>query len=622
VRCRRRAWTVGTLAFLATVLIAFDHGGYYPTAWGWIALAASAWLCVSLLREQVSVGRHEAVVVGALVAFGALVALSSVWETPARGLLEAERAAMYALALAAVIAGVRRGAVEAVLAGTFAGCAVAAGYGLLTRLLPERLGVFDPVARIRLSEPLGYWNALGAFCAIGLLLGFGLASRASRTAMRVAAAFGVPVLASTLYFTYSRGAWIVLVLGACTWIAVDARRLQALATVLPLAAVAGAGVLLAARSPALNRVGAPLPEAVSDGQRLEVRLLIACVAAGLLAWAAVSVERRWTPTVRTRRTFGVTLATTGVALFAALFIGAGAPHTLVARAYHGFAKPPPAVGADMSERLFSWSGTGRVPQWRVALRDFERSPIIGNGAGSYELAWNELRPYPAKIRDAHSLYLETLSELGLVGLAVLLVALGTPLVAGLRTRHEPLTPAVLGAYVAFLVHAGVDWDWEMPSVTLMGLVCGGVLLVTARRAPLVAITGKPRTVVLASAVALTAFSVVGLVGNRALANADAALRDGDVTRAAERASDGLRWAPWSAAGRRIEAETLLANGDLRGARRSFRRAVAADPRNWELWFALAQVTSGGESSVALERAEELNPRSPDIRAYRQAAESS
>jgi Flp pilus assembly protein TadD len=84
----------------------------------------------------------------------------------------------------------------------------------------------------------------------------------------------------------------------------------------------------------------------------------------------------------------------------------------------------------------------------------------------------------------------------------------------------------------------------------------------------------------------------------------------------------LRWAPWSATGRRIEAETLLASGDLVGARRSFRRAVAADPRNWELWFALAQVTSGREHSVAIARAEELNPQSPDIRAYLRAAGTS
>ena len=63
--------------------------------------------------------------------------------------------------------------------------------------------------------------------------------------------------------------------------------------------------------------------------------------------------------------------------------------------------------------------------------------------------------------DAHSLYLETLAELGLVGLALLVLALAPPLVAGFRGVEAAAT----GGYVAFLIHAGLDWDWELPAVT-------------------------------------------------------------------------------------------------------------------------------------------------------------
>ncbi len=230
------AHLVAAIAFVATSALAFNRSGYYPTAWGWIALAAAALVCLPLLRTSVSISRLDCVVLAAFVALVGLVALSSLWGAPARGILEAERAAMYALVLAALLAGIRRSSIEALLVGTWAGSAVASGYGLLTRLLPERLGVFDPLARIRLSEPLGYWNGLGVFAAMGILLAVGLVARSSSAAVRVAAAASVPVLATTLYFTYSRGAWIALVIGALAAVVVDARRLQLLATILPLAA--------------------------------------------------------------------------------------------------------------------------------------------------------------------------------------------------------------------------------------------------------------------------------------------------------------------------------------------------------------------------------------------------
>ncbi|HYT50946.1 MAG TPA: hypothetical protein VEL10_01935 [Gaiellaceae bacterium] len=46
---------------------------------------------------------------------------------------------------------------------------------------------------------------------------------------------------------------------------------------------------------------------------------------------------------------------------------------------------------------------------------------------------------PAKVRDAHSLYVETLAELGPIGLALLSAALVVPLVAAVRARRHPLS---------------------------------------------------------------------------------------------------------------------------------------------------------------------------------------
>ncbi len=87
---------------------------------------------------------------------------------------------------------------------------------------------------------------------------------------------------------------------------------------------------------------------------------------------------------------------------------------------------------------------------------------------------------PAFVRDAHSLYLETAAELGVVGLALLLCALGAPLVAAVAARDRTRVATAAAAYVVFLVHAGLDWDWEMPVTVLAGLACGAAVLAGVR----------------------------------------------------------------------------------------------------------------------------------------------
>jgi len=122
-------------------------------------------------------------------------------------------------------------------------------------------------------------------------------------------------------------------------------------------------------------------------------------------------------------------------------------------------------------------GGDRPLYWHVAWEDAAAHPIEGRGAGTFRISWLERGPPAISVQDAHSLYLETLAELGLVGLVLLAALLATPLVVALRRRGSgPLIAAAAGAYVAFLVHAGVDWDWEMPAVTVAGLLCGAALV--------------------------------------------------------------------------------------------------------------------------------------------------
>ena len=125
-------------------------------------------------------------------------------------------------------------------------------------------------------------------------------------------------------------------------------------------------------------------------------------------------------------------------------------------------------------------GANRPHYWRVAWIEYKSHPVLGSGAGTFSDYWLHYRRGTDFARDAHSLYLETLAELGLVGLALVGMALAAPLTA-LRRRPNLAVAAVAGTYVAFVVHAAVDWDWELPAITLTGVLCGAAALVATRR---------------------------------------------------------------------------------------------------------------------------------------------
>ena len=124
--------------------------------------------------------------------------------------------------------------------------------------------------------------------------------------------------------------------------------------------------------------------------------------------------------------------------------------------------------------------TYRGDYWRVALGSFADHPVAGVGTASFQTEWIRERDSRVFAFDAHSLYIETLAELGIAGF-LLLAALIAAIALGLRRRwraapSDPLlapAAAVLGAYA---VHAGLDWDWEMPAVTLVALLLAAAVV--------------------------------------------------------------------------------------------------------------------------------------------------
>jgi hypothetical protein len=206
--------------------------------------------------------------------------------------------------------------------------------------------------------------------------------------------------------------------------------------------------------------------------------LLGAIAAVSLAAAAGTARARlaWLsllavlgPTVVLTKSVGAMLAA-GLAATTALVLSA---RPLLRRS--GLAACILFAGALLAAGGFALSRNDRAAYWRVAVKDFESHVAVGSGAGTYAAYWNRhpQRVYFAPL-NAHSIYLETGAELGIVGVALLLAVLAPPL-RSLGSR-DPIRLGAACGFLAFVLHAGVDWDWEMPVVTTAALYFASVLV--------------------------------------------------------------------------------------------------------------------------------------------------
>jgi hypothetical protein len=237
----------------------------------------------------------------------------------------------------------------------------------------------------------------------------------------------------------------------------------------------------------------------------------------------------------------------------------------------------------------SLRGSERARYWRVAVSEAEAHPVVGSGAGTFADWWLRERRVPVSTLEAHSFYLETLAELGPLGLALALAAVTVPAAVAARSGQPMLAAAV----VAYAVAAAVDFHWELAGVTAPAVL----IAVTA-----VAGRGARRSGALAAPllVALIAAGLLAYAGNDRLASAQSALQRRDTGAAVAAARSALRFAPYSAAAWEVI-------GDAQRSADAYRRAVALDPNAWSAWAKLAQVTHGESRRLALREAARLDP---------------
>jgi hypothetical protein len=449
------------------VVLAFSTGGYTDGARTWAGVVAWALAAVALLVGEPPRGRAAWLAIGGLAAYTAWVFLSTAWAPIAGPAWETGQiAAVYVGALVATTY-LLPGAVRWVEPALAAGALVVVGYGLSERLLPALLTFERSVtAQGRLEQPLTYWNGMGVTAAFGIVLCARLAGDPARARLgRMAAAAAAAPLGLGLSLAVSRGALYACAAGLLTLVVI-ARRREQLQAILLVLGVGGLAALAAAPFDGVSRLAGSEADRVREG----AMVLVALIAAGALA---ALVQRLGGAAGRLR------LPRHAGALALALVVAG----FVVAMVTGGDERSTRTLGPG-ADRLVSLT-SNRYEYWKVAGRAFADQPLRGVGAGGWEVRWRAERPFPEGARDAHSLYFETAAELGLAGLLLLGLALaGVVLAARTAVRVAPEVAAGPVAVCAvWAAHVALDWDFELPAVTLPAVIAAGALFAAAPLGP-------------------------------------------------------------------------------------------------------------------------------------------
>ncbi len=640
---RRPLERIGWIALLALApaalgYLSFNAGGYSPSASGFVAIIlAQALVLRTTLAARPFEGfsRALAVPLAGLALYAAWQLASALWShATARALDGYDRTLLYMLALA-LFGSIRytrerlRWLVRALVAGLAAVCLI----GLTSRVLPHAWPTASSFYNDRLNYPLTYWNAEGMLAAITLILGLHLtADRAGHWSVQVLAAAVLPGIAATLLLTFSRGALGVAAVGLLAYCLLT--RLHTLPSALIAVVPATVIALRSAWDATLLATSkATSPAAVAQGHHVAIVLGACMLGAGVLRGALLLLDRRVadlslvrTPPRRGVRA-GAGAAVAALLVAVALALGAvGFVHRQYDKFAHSNGDTP---AAQTRERLSEVTNNGRVSLWKAALRIYRTQQLHGTGAGTYQLYYPRYRTEGLYVVDAHSLYLQSLAELGVVGFVlILVVTLGIlgGLAARIRGPDRGLYAALFAATLAWAIHQAFDWDWQMPAVTLAVFILAGMALARPgdRRLGRGGLPA-PRTFVALGWLALAVAPLLLSTSYARLHSSAQELRRGDCVAAKHEAQSSL-----SLSARRPQAYVIVGVCDLeqgfaRAAVPAMTEAEKLEPQGWEdqFWLAVARAAAGVDPRAAIRQAIALNPLESGLRnAARQLRSSS
>ena len=275
------------------------------------------------------------------------------------------------------------------------------------------------------------------------------------------------LVGSGLYTTFSRGSLFEYAIGMIMLVVLCRRREQLSGAVLSLtAAVLGAGITAPFHS--VTALVGPSSTAETQGAVVLAGIVVlALLAAGAQLWLVAHEH----PGELKLPRYAAQIAGGLVIAMMALAIVVGSTEKSTVQLGGG------------AGRLTALSSS-RYAYWRVALDTFDQQPIRGVGAGGWSVYWLQHQGNNGFAQDAHSLPLQTLSELGLVGLAFLItLVVGAGMAASQGVANRPSrrrrTDCRAGGVVRALADrlgladAGGDADRVRDGRTARRAVCAG-----------------------------------------------------------------------------------------------------------------------------------------------------
>ncbi|MDX6635000.1 MAG: hypothetical protein QOF06_1203 [Solirubrobacterales bacterium] len=499
--------------------------------------------------------------------------------------------------------------------------------GLGTRLLPHVFPVAEGLGSgPRLRYPLGYWNANGVACAIAAALIPWLSRRSLTPALSWIGVACLPAVLLTLYFTYSRGGVLALLVAGGCLVALSHDRLWMIGT-LAIGVIGALPAVLAVQ--ARDSLAENVDNAAAVDQGVVVLLILlagTALAVGLFAGMRILARRRGTLTGRAVK-ISRDPRTLKIAAIAAAVVALAALVAVGGRAWDQFSSSDIEFPNQPQQHFGDLSGAGRHDFYRVAIDAFGEEPVAGHGAGTYQFSWVELRSIATPVHNAHSLYLEAFAELGLIGGLLTLGMVGFLLWTGFGAwRHasgaaRELNAALLAAALAVAVGMAIDWFWEIAALGAVFFLATGALL-AARCAQLArartASDGhtEPRGFGLAIgglAVAwITALALIGpLLVEREIDSSQAAAAEGNLGVAVEKADTARSIEPWAASPYVQLGLLAEVEGDYATAAEQMTKAIDREEGNWLYYYLRGRIEhEGGDVAAAeadLRRAQELNP---------------
>jgi hypothetical protein len=501
---------------------------------------------------------------------------------------------------------------------------------LSTRLIPHVVDLGPALGgNARLGYPLGYWNANGFVFGVAVALSLWMSRRSLNATLRWFAVGSLPAVLLALYFTYSRGGLLALLVACGCLIALSHDRLWLLAT-LAIGVIGALPAVLATqarRGLADNIAG---QTAVDQGATVLAILAAGTLLALGLFWLLHRLERseheatgRALAMSRNPRVLkGMAAVLAVLAIGAAIGVGG--------RAWDQFASSDVQFTSYPESHFGDFKGTGRSEMWRVAVDAFGEDPVAGHGAGTYRFSWDELRHIKLKLLDAHSLYLEAFAELGLIGGLLVLALVGMLLWTGFAAwraasgGRQELHAVLLAVCLAFAIGAGIDWFWEIAAVGAIFFLAAGAL-VAARCGQLVRARaetngqGEQRRFGLAvGGLALAWIAALALIGpllvDREIDASNAAAADGNLPSAVDHADTARSIEPWAATPYVQLGLLAESQGDYATAGERLTEAIESEEGNWRLYYLRARVERAAEEEATagadLAEARRLNPEEP------------